>query len=115
MRNRMDKKLQANLRDKLFEAVPCNIAIIDKDFEIIDHNPQLLGIGLDENTGILVHYDRFEVVGNHYVAIIDGTRWSRERDTIYHLPKNTKEFYFLKPGDEYDLRMRKVLIDKEIN
>lgn len=84
-------------------------------FEIMDHNPQLLGIGLDENTGILVHHDRFEVVGNHYVAILDGTRWSRERDTIYQLPKNTKEFYFLKSGDQYDLRNRKVLIDKEIN
>lgn len=84
-------------------------------FEIIDHHPQLLGIGLDENTGILVHYDRFKVVGQHYVAIIDGTRWSNERDTIYQLPKYSKEFYFLKSGDQYDLRRRKVLIDKEIN
>lgn len=84
-------------------------------FEILDHKPELLGIGLDENTGILVKYDQFEVVGNHYVAILDGTRWSRERDTVYQLPKNSREFYFLKSGDKYDLKNRKVFIGKSQN
>lgn len=81
-------------------------------FEVLDVHPELLGIGLDENTGILVNYDKFEVVGKHYVAILDGTRWSSERDTIYQLPKNSREFYFLKAGDKYDLRNRKVLLEK---
>jgi len=58
-------------------------------FEILDQKPELLGIGLDENTGILVKYDQFKVIGNHYVAILDGTRWSRERDTIYQLPAHS--------------------------
>lgn len=80
-------------------------------FEILDQHPQLLGIGLDENTGILVSHDKFEVVGNHYVAILDGTRWSRERDTIYQLPAKSREFYFLKSGDTYDLQNRKVLTE----
>jgi len=84
-------------------------------FEILDQHPQLLGIGLDENTGILVKHDRFEVVGNHYVAIMDGTRWSEERDTIYQLPANSREFYFLKAGDQYDLLNRKVLIEHNKN
>jgi cyanophycinase len=84
-------------------------------FEILDHKPELLGIGLDENTGILVKYDQFEVVGNHYVAILDGTRWSRERDTVYQLPRNSREFYFLKSGDKYDLKNRKVFIEKSQN
>lgn len=82
-------------------------------FEILDVHPKLLGIGLDENTGILVKYDKFEVIGEHYVAILDGTRWSRERDTIYELPKQSREFYFLKAGDQYDLRNRKVLIENK--
>lgn len=84
-------------------------------FEILDRKPELLGIGLDENTGILVKYDQFKVIGNHYVAILDGTRWSRERDTIYQLPAHSREFYFLKSGDKYDLQNRKVLIEKKQN
>ncbi|MBN2237919.1 MAG: cyanophycinase [Bacteroidales bacterium] len=81
-------------------------------FEIIDQHPNLLGIGLDENTGIVVTHKQFKVVGNHYVAIIDGTRWSRERDTIYQLKPNSREFYFLKSGDTYDLENRKVILNQ---
>jgi|GEM_PF-170703 len=54
-------------------------------FEILRHRPHLLGLGLDENTGIVVEKDTFRVVGESYVAIYDGTRWSAERDTIYQL------------------------------
>ncbi|MFH1001574.1 MAG: cyanophycinase [Bacteroidota bacterium] len=81
-------------------------------FEILEHHPQLLGIGLDENTGILVKFDKFEVVGKSFVAIYDGTRYSAERDTIYKLAPHQKEFYFLKSGDKYDLRSRRVLREK---
>lgn len=82
-------------------------------FEILDQHPELLGIGLDENTGILVKYNKFEVIGNHYVAIYDGTRWSRDKDTIYQLDPKSREFYFLKSGDKYDLQNRKVLIEEK--
>lgn len=77
-------------------------------FEILDKKPDLLGIGLDENTGIIVHGNIFKVVGKHYVAVYDHTRWSAERDTLIQL-HNQKEFYFLKPGDQYDLLKRKVV------
>jgi cyanophycinase len=77
-------------------------------FEILSENPELLGIGLDENTGIIVKGNTFKVVGEHYVAVYDNTRWSEERDTTIQL-NNRKEFYFLKPGDQYDLVNRKVL------
>lgn len=78
-------------------------------FEILDNRPELLGIGLDENTGIIVKNDKFSVIGKSYVAIYDGKRWSAERDTIYQLPKGSREFYMLKAGDEYDLKKRKVI------
>ena len=79
-------------------------------FEILDNRPELLGIGIDEkNTAIVVQRDRFSVIGESYVAIYDGTRWSAERDTIYQLPKGSREFYMLKAGDEYDLKKRKVI------
>ena len=78
-------------------------------FEILDNKPELLGIGLDENTGIIVNGDEFEVFGASYVAMYDGTRWSPDRDTTYVLPKGAHEFYLLKNGDKYDLKNRKVI------
>lgn len=79
-------------------------------FEILENRPELLGIGLDENTGIVVQGNTFEVIGNSFVALYDGTRYSRERDTIYQLPANSKEFYFLRKGDQYNLKERKVIL-----
>jgi cyanophycinase len=80
-------------------------------FEILDNRPELLGIGLDENTGIVVQGGTFEVIGNSLVAIYDGTRWSAERNKIYQLPKKSREFYVLRKGQKYDLVNRKVIVD----
>lgn len=78
-------------------------------FEVLKEYPDLLGIGLDENTGILVRKDTFEVVGESYVAVYDETRWSAERDTIYQLEQDQEQFYFLKKGDKYNLKDREVI------
>lgn len=79
-------------------------------FEVLREKPGLLGIGLDENTAIIVKNNQIEVAGESFVAIYDGTRWSEERDTLYTLSSNKEEFYFIKPGDRYDLRNRKVIL-----
>ena len=42
--------------------------------EIIQARPHLLGIGLDEDTAIVVRGDRFEVIGQSFVAIYDHNR-----------------------------------------
>ncbi len=78
-------------------------------FELLQERPTLLGVGLDENTGIVVRGDEFEVVGESYVAIYDGSRWSRERDTTYVLGSGQKEFYFLKSGQRYNMKDRVVI------
>ena len=78
-------------------------------FEILDNRPELLGIGLDEDTGIVVQGGSFEVIGNSLVAIYDGTRWSAERNRVYELEKGSREFYVLRRGQKYDLVNRKVI------
>lgn len=78
-------------------------------FEILDHKPELLGIGLDENTGIIVQGNQFEVIGKSYVAIYDGKRWSQERRAYYPLPKGSRKFYFLRSGHRYDLNKRRII------
>ena len=80
-------------------------------FEILENRPELLGIGLDEDTGIIVEGDQFTVFGNSYVAIYDGTRWSAERDTIYQLPPGSRDFYLLSEGNSYDLLKRQIITE----
>lgn len=64
--------------------------------EVIEARPELLGIGLDEDTAILVDGDRFEVLGRGYVAIYDAGAV---------LPGGGP-FYFLRDGDRFDLATR---------
>ena len=64
--------------------------------EVIEKHPELLGIGIDEDTAIVVHGDRFEVIGQGYVAIYDAQKL---------IPPDGK-FYFLAPGDRFNLEKR---------
>jgi len=64
--------------------------------EILAEKPELLGIGLDEDTAIVVRNNRFRVIGKSYVVIYDTT----------HQIDSGGDFYFLEPGDQYDLLQR---------
>jgi len=64
--------------------------------EIVEARPELLGIGIDENTAIVVEGDRFEVMGAGYVAIYDHGA----------MLDSGGRFYFLAPGDAFDLAAR---------
>jgi cyanophycinase len=78
-------------------------------FEILKEHPELLGIGIDENTAIIVQGNEFEVVGENYVLMYDGKFWSREGSDLKNLPEKANTFYFLRNGDKYDLLNRKVI------
>jgi len=80
-------------------------------FEILEKRPELLGIGLDEDTGIIVEGNQFTVFGKSYVAMYDGTRWSAERDTIYTLPDAGRDFYLLSEGMRYNLLKRHIITE----
>lgn len=80
-------------------------------FEILAKRPELLGIGLDEDTGIIVEGDQFTVFGSSYVALYDGTRWSAERDTIYQLPAGSRDFYLLREGQKYNMLHRQIITE----
>ncbi|MEO0571052.1 MAG: cyanophycinase [Bacteroidota bacterium] len=82
-------------------------------FEILEKKPELLGIGIDESTAIMVQNGRFEVIGDSYVLLYDSSFWSSE-GTDYKKPleKNSRSFYFLKAGDRYDLNTLRVITQK---
>ena len=77
--------------------------------EILTQRPELLGIGIDESTGIIVNGNQFEVIGESYVVVYDGSFWSREGSDLKMIPENTVLFYFLRAGDKYDLLNRRVI------
>jgi cyanophycinase len=65
--------------------------------ELLAVHPDLLGIGLDENTAIVVKGDHFEIVGSSYVLIYDPLTTTGRDGT----------FYFLSPGDGFDMATRR--------
>jgi cyanophycinase len=68
----------------------------EKDLEpVIAAHPELLGIGIDEGTAIVVHGDTFEVIGPSKVGIYDNAAHGDEKH------------YFLTAGDKFDLAKRK--------
>ena len=80
-------------------------------FDILKNRPELLGISVDEGTAAVVTGNQFEVIGNSYVIIFDGTFWSREGSSQKTLPPSSELFYFLRPGDKYDMKNRTVIDD----
>ena len=64
--------------------------------EVIEAHPDLLGIGLDEDTAIVVQGDRFEVMGRSYALIYDNQTTTGDDG----------RFYFLAPGDRFNLATR---------
>lgn len=67
--------------------------------EVVEAHPELLGIGLDENTAIVVRGDMAEVIGASYMLVFDNAKTTG----------NGGKFYFLAPGDRFNLATREAL------
>ena len=65
--------------------------------EVIDKHPELLGIGLDEDTAIVVEGDEFNVIGRSYAVIYSNKP----------VAGATGRFYFMGAGDRFDMKNRK--------
>ncbi|HZS44838.1 MAG TPA: cyanophycinase [Blastocatellia bacterium] len=66
---------------------------------VIKKYPDLLGIGLSEDTAIIVRGDKFEVMGAFKVAIHDNTQAYEPWE---------KPYYVLSAGDVYNMKTRKI-------
>lgn len=58
---------------------------------VVDAHPHILGIGIDDDAALLVRKNTFEVIGTGRVAIYDNVR------------REGSWYYWLKPGDRFDL------------
>ncbi len=64
--------------------------------EVVEAHPELLGLGIDEDTALIVRGDRAEVIGRSYVLVYDNETTTDDGG----------RFYFLAPGDRFDLGTR---------
>ena len=58
---------------------------------------------------MVVQRDTLQVIGKSYVLIYDKSLWSREGVELKNTPNESSLFYFLRSGDKYNLRERKVI------
>jgi len=65
--------------------------------EVIDAHPRLLGIGLDEDTAIVVQGDQFDVIGTSYAVIYSDRP----------VAGASGRFFFMSSGDRFDMNTRK--------
>lgn len=79
----------------------------------VAQNPRNLGLGIDEDTAIVVHNNEFTVLGSGAVYVVDGQNISYSSLSEAH-PKSVLSIYNLRldvlsSGKRYDLNERKPL------
>ncbi|KYG75458.1 cyanophycinase [Roseivirga echinicomitans] len=78
-------------------------------FEILAKYPKLLGVALDEDTAMLVSGNEFEVIGQSYIMIYDGTHWNQTTGKYEANVEGEQKFHVLRAGRRYDMTERKVV------
>ncbi|MBO3700639.1 cyanophycinase [Roseivirga sp. E12] len=78
-------------------------------FEVLKVYPDLLGISIDENTAILVTGNQFEVIGQSYVLVYDGTHWDQTKNQFVKNQPGQERFHMLRKGRKYDMGERKII------
>ena len=77
----------------------------------VAQNPRILGIGLDEDTAILVQRGRFQVLGSNAVYVVDGSKVTftnvNEADPGMPLCIYGVKLHVLNQSDTFDLRNRR--------
>jgi len=95
-------------------------AIIDQHFvarkrhnrliSLVAENPELLGIGIDESTAIIVKPDKtFEVIGEQNVIVYDASQAKVNILPSHSIRGFNIIMHILKAGDKYDLNMKKAM------
>jgi cyanophycinase len=78
----------------MYSAIDQHVNVREREHDlvkVVEEHPELLGIGIDEGAAIVVHGKSFEVIGRGQVAIYDKIRYE-------------SSYYFLSPGQRFDLR-----------
>ena len=66
--------------------------------EVVAKHPDVLGIGIDESTAVIVRGQQLEITGASKIAVHDDRNVENERQQ-----RNGKKYFFMAPGERYDL------------
>jgi cyanophycinase len=84
---------------------------LNRSISIVLENPELLGIGIDESTCIVVYPDEtFEVLGENQVMIFDATNsYNIKLDKNGNLGGQNIRMHLLINGDRFDIKSKEVI------
>lgn len=84
---------------------------LNRSISVALENPELLGIGIDESTCIVVYPDEtFEVLGENQVLIFDATNsCDIKLDKNGNLGGHNIKMHLLITGDRFDLKLKEVI------
>ncbi|HSW56432.1 MAG TPA: cyanophycinase [Ignavibacteriaceae bacterium] len=84
---------------------------LNRSISVVLENPNLLGIGIDESTCIVVYPDeKFEVIGENQVMIFDATNCRDVKlDKNSNLGGENIIMHLLINGDRFDLKSKEVI------
>jgi len=94
-------------------AIDQHILKRNRQFDLLSFiktRPDLLGIGIDESTAIVVHQNTFEVIGVSYVGIYDARNFTGSVKNPSSDSGNNGPFFYLKKGEKFDLLNRKAIL-----
>jgi len=89
-------------------AIDVHVLARNRQFDligVIQSHPEMLGVGIDEDTAIVVQGDKFEVIGRSFALIYDNQR-QLDHDGAETFRTVGGLFYFLRPGDTYNMKTR---------
>ncbi|KAK4613708.1 Cyanophycinase [Fulvia fulva] len=96
-------------------AIDQHVLVRNRQFDmsqILEAYPELLGAGCDEDTALVINKNHADIIGSMYCLIYDGKFWLEEGTDLKQIPSPAQRFFFLKPGDAYDLGERRVLSNR---
>lgn len=100
----------ALIRDMVVDQHFAQRARIERLLGAIAENPGVLGVGIDEDTAVIVEYDRFDVIGSGAVYVADGSAISytniAERAPDATLCIHDVRLHVLAAGSAFDMNQR---------
>jgi cyanophycinase len=89
----------------------------NRQFDLIDvikSRPELLGIGIDEGTAIVVQQNTFEVIGASYAGIYEAGQIAASAKFPSGQNSSGGPFYYLGKGQKFDLQTRKPILNQPV-
>jgi len=102
------------VRDVIFDTHFVNRGRIGRLFQLIVSNPNVLGIGLEENTGLLFHGNKMEAIGPGMTIVVDG-RFIKNSNLLQirdgaPISIDNITLHVMSKTDVFDLDERKLII-----